>query len=163
MAENNTGPCSRSIYLITYSQANIDIVPTSVSFKDVILEAFEKNGKARIVRWMCSKEEHKDGGFHYHMVVKLDRQKRWMTVRNFLDNTHSIKVNFSNTHANYYDAWQYATKADQTTSKAKTILILKMQQFLAQPLPLMQNVKKLKKKDNMQNAREVSMRLIYLR
>ena len=41
MVENNTGPSSISVYLITYSQANMDIVPISVSFKGVILEAFE--------------------------------------------------------------------------------------------------------------------------
>ena len=112
MTANNNVPCSRSVYMLTYSQANMELVPNSVAFKDLVLDAFKQNGKASIVRWVCSTEKHQDGGSHYHMVVKLDRQKRWLSVRNYLDTKHSVKVNFSDKHANYYDAWKYVAKAD---------------------------------------------------
>ena len=105
-------PCSRSVYMLTYSQADMVAVPSSVYFKEIVIDAFKQNGKANIVRWVCGQEKHKEGGSHYHMVVKLDRQKRWLSVRNYLDTKHSIKVNFSDKHANYYEAWKYVTKED---------------------------------------------------
>ena len=61
---------------------------------------------------MYSKEDHKDQGHHYHMAIKLDRQKRWLSVRKDLDQKFGVKVHFSDKHSNYYEAWQYVTKHD---------------------------------------------------
>ena len=61
---------------------------------------------------MYSKEDHKDQGHHYHMAIKLNRQKRWLSVRKDLDQKLGVKVHFSDKHSNYYEAWQYVTKHD---------------------------------------------------
>ena len=79
------GPCSRSVYLITYSQADIEKVESRLQSSDMVLDSFRKNGKANVLRWVSSKEDHKDQGHHYHMAIKLDRQKRWLSVRKDLD------------------------------------------------------------------------------
>ena len=59
---------------------------------------------------MCSKEDHNDQGHHYPMAIKLDRQKRWLSVRKYLDQKFGVKVHFSDKHSNY--CWQYITKHD---------------------------------------------------
>ena len=69
------GPCIRSVYLTAYSQANIEKVESRLEFSDTVLDSFRRNGKANVLRWVCSKEDHKDRGHHYHMAIKLDRKK----------------------------------------------------------------------------------------
>ena len=106
----------RSVYLITYSQADAERVPSRDSFAVIVLGSFESadfNCRSQVTQWVCSQEYHKDGGKHYHMVVKLDRTRRWLQVRNYADNKHHVKLNFSSTHANYYSAWKYVTKEDK--------------------------------------------------
>ena len=93
----------RFVYLITYSQADLDLVPTREEFSSIVLE---------VVQWACSKEEHRDGGSHYHMAVKLSARRRWLKVCNYLERRHGVKVNFSDRHCNYYSAWRYTTKED---------------------------------------------------
>ena len=36
------GPCSRSVCLITYSQANIEKVESRLQFNDMVLESFRR-------------------------------------------------------------------------------------------------------------------------
>ena len=91
-ANSENGPGSRSVYLITYGRANLQIVPRREAFAELIKEAFTVNGKAVLTRFVCSQESHEDGGAHYHMAVKLDRQKRWISVRKFLDTQHDKKI-----------------------------------------------------------------------
>ena len=64
-------------------------------------------------QWVCSQENHEDGGVHYHLAIKLQRQKRWLRVRNEIARNHGIIVNFSDGHSNYFDAWEYCTKEDE--------------------------------------------------
>ena len=64
------------------------------------------------MQWVCSREEHSAGGTHYHMAVKLSHARRWLRVRNYLDDNYGIQVNFSANHSNYYSAWKYTTKED---------------------------------------------------
>ena len=40
-------------------------------------------------------------------------------IRNYLELTHGIKVNFSGTHVNYYSAWRYTTKDDDQYIQSK--------------------------------------------
>ena len=63
---------------------------------------------------MCSQEQHRDGGIYYHMAVKLNARRRWLKIRNYLDERHGVKVNFSARYSNYYSAWQYTTKEDES-------------------------------------------------
>ena len=103
----------RQVYLITYSRASADVVPSRNAFAEKVLAAFEACGTARVMMWVCSQEFHRDGGLHYHMSVKLDKVQRWLRVRNFLANHYDVSVHFSSLHHNYYSAWKYVTKSDQ--------------------------------------------------
>jgi len=49
---------------------------------------------------------------HFHIAIKLNRQRRWLRVRNSITRDHGINVNFSDNHANYFDTWEYTTKSD---------------------------------------------------
>ena len=66
-------PCSRSVYLITYSQSDIEKAESCMQFNDMVLDSFYRNGKANILRWVCIKEEHKDQGHRYHIVLTSNR------------------------------------------------------------------------------------------
>ena len=105
----------RRVYLVTYSQANLEIVPSRESFARIVLDAFNnarQNNNSSVVYWVCSQEPHANGGVHYHMAVKLERRRRWLHVRNYIDREYGIIVNFSGCHENYYTAWAYTTKED---------------------------------------------------
>ena len=65
------------------------------------------------MHWVCSRESHGNGGFHYHMALKLDRCRRWLCSKKYLKEQHSISVHFSDLHYNYYSAWKYVTKEDE--------------------------------------------------
>ena len=75
------------VYLITYSQANLEIVPTREVFAPIILDAFDNavpESNAAEIQWVCSQESHADGGLHYQ-VVKLSGQRWWRQLRNYID------------------------------------------------------------------------------
>lgn len=105
----------RRVYLITYSQANLEIVPTREAFARIILDAFENavpESNCAVVHWVCSQEGHVHGGVHYHMAVKRSGRRRWLRVRNYIDQVYGVKVNFNDRHENYYTCWRYTTKED---------------------------------------------------
>jgi len=101
----------RQIYILTYSQANLEFFPTRQSFAEAVLYAFGES-PANILQWVCAREEHSNGGLHYHMGVKLDRSQRWLAVKEKLQEDFRISVHFSSIHSNYYSAWKYVTKSD---------------------------------------------------
>jgi len=102
----------RQVYLLTYSQANLQRFPTRKSFADAVMNSFEER-PANIMHWVCSREQHQNGGHHYHMALKLDRAQRWLSVKCTLEEDYGIVVHFSSIHYNYYSAWKYVTKADE--------------------------------------------------
>ena len=102
----------RHAYLVTYSQANLEQFPTRRSFAEAVVGSFHSSN-TRVMHWVCSRESHRDGGFHYHMALKLDRCRRWLCSKKFLKEQHSISVHFSDLHYNYYSAWKYVTKEDE--------------------------------------------------
>ena len=63
-------------------------------------------GKGRVVQWCCCREKHKNGGEHYHLALKLDRNERWLSAKEFLLKEFGISVHFSNKHHNYFSAHQ---------------------------------------------------------
>ena len=102
-------PSVRSVYLVTYSQATEEW--SRQKFADVVVQEFE-NAEARVKQWVCCEESHQDGGTHFHLAIKLDRQKRWLRVRNKIQQSEGININFSDAHTNYFDAWEYVRKED---------------------------------------------------
>lgn len=105
-------PTTRSVYLITYSQADLQKVCDKKRFADIVIEAFHKDGTAKVIQYCCVVESHEDGCPHYHMLVKLNKQKRWRCVRNYLANIYGVTVHFSDEYSNYYDGYVYVTKSD---------------------------------------------------
>ena len=105
-------PNSRSVYMITYSRADLQKVPTKESFVELILEAFHRNGTAKIIQYICCVEPHKDGAPHYHMCIKLNKQKKWKAARKYLADKKGINVNFRDTFSNYYAGYMYVSKED---------------------------------------------------
>ena len=105
----------RSVYLLTYSQADLRIFPDKESFASAVCEAVLKcdGPKAKIVQWTCCQEKHKKGGTHFHMAMKLNKIKRWLPIRQYLRQKWNVNVHFSNRHVNYYSAWLYTTKEDK--------------------------------------------------
>lgn len=101
----------RQVYLLTYSQADLTRFPSRETFSRAVLDAFSQT-PANVLYWVCAKETHEDGGYHYHLAIKLDRVQRWRNVKRHLQDRYHIVVNFSNSHANYYTAWEYVTKED---------------------------------------------------
>ena len=106
---------ARVVYLVTYSQAEKAKVGNRERFSEIVLEAFNETGSVNnfVIQWVCCEEKHKDGNTHFHMAVKLNLQRRWLSVRNFLENRYGVKVNFSDNHSSYYDAWVYCKKDDE--------------------------------------------------
>lgn len=104
----------RLVYLLTYSKVDLERFPSRESFAEVIKYSFECKG-LRLLQWVVSLEPHKDGGYHYHMALKLSKRSRWLEVKRHIQAQHSISVNFSEGEqgATYYSAFNYVTKEDK--------------------------------------------------
>ena len=59
-------------------------------------------------QWVVCLEAHADvernsmevnNRYHYHMAVKLSKRAQWLQVRNYIDQTHGIQVNFIENHS----------------------------------------------------------------
>ena len=90
------------VYLITYSRADLEKIPTRQTFAETVCEAFAKTRHATVKQWVVSHEMHSNTTdstsaniFHYHMALKLQMRARWLSVRNLLDERYGVKVNFS--------------------------------------------------------------------
>ena len=106
---------ARLVYLITYSKVDLTVVPTREAFSTLAQEAFKNVdlcSTSNVLQWACSVEPYTSGGVHHHMAIKPDSLRRWLKIRNYLELTRGIKVNFSFAHVNYYSAWRYTTKDD---------------------------------------------------
>jgi len=104
----------RRTYLITYSQADLQIFPTRRDFGQAVSEAFNSgSGKVGVHYWACSQENHNvNNGVHYHMSVKLTGPKRWSGVKRLMTDRYGVVLHFSESHDNYYSAYRYITKSD---------------------------------------------------
>jgi len=108
----------RSVYLITYSQADMTIFPTRQSFADAVIGGFDSPA-LKVEQWVCCKEQHQNKGEHYHMAIKLNKVKRWLSVKESINTKYNVVVHFSAVHPNYYSAWRYVTKNDSEYLSSK--------------------------------------------
>ena len=82
----------RQVYLITYSQADLHKFPDRNSFAQAVLRSFNSSN-TNVEHWVCCKEVHEStGGYHYHMAVKLQRCKRWLSCKRYLEENYGISV-----------------------------------------------------------------------
>ena len=98
---------SRSVYLITYSQADRKKCGSAAEFAEIVTSAFQN---CTVLQWVSSEESHAEEGFHYHLAVKFDRVKRWKRVRDQIQERYGICIHFSDNHENYYSAYSYVVK-----------------------------------------------------
>ena len=109
----------RRVYLVTYSQADVEKFPTRHSFAVAVVAAFSR-ANTKVIQWCCSLENHKKSGVHYHMCVKLDKLQRLVAgKKTFSHNLMVYQYIFSDRHANYYTAWSYVTKEDLSTEESE--------------------------------------------
>ena len=101
----------REVYLITYSQADVVKATDRAKFAELICSEFNRSDSV-VDKWVCSAEIHREGGFHYHLAIKLHKQRRWAQVRNNIKRQHGIDLDFQGWHDNYYSAYTYVTKYD---------------------------------------------------
>ena len=106
------------MYLLTYSRADWEKVPTRDVFAEMVSLAWMEMAGVKVIQWVEARELHADTGAseshsHYHMALKLEKRARWLKVRKFLDDGYGIKVNFSSNHNTYYSAYKYTTKEDR--------------------------------------------------
>ena len=104
---------------MTFSQAEFKKISCRREFTNAVLEGFSKC-KARVVEWCCLREKHKGSGEHCHLVaLKLNRNQRWLAVKEYLLDNYGISVHFSNRHHNYYSTWCYVTKCDDSFEQSE--------------------------------------------
>ena len=85
----------RRTYLVTYSTVDLELFPTTASFGNATVEAFNKGtGKFKAQYFGAALQNHKDDGKHYHVVIKVDGPKRWLSIKNILTTSYDIMVNF---------------------------------------------------------------------
>ncbi len=103
----------RLVYLVTYSQADLEKFPNRAEFAQIIANGFESKGVS-VVQWIVSLEAHQVEGYHYHVAVKLSRRMRFANVRKAIYDQHTINVNFSEGEEGdtYYSAFLYVRKHD---------------------------------------------------
>ena len=108
-----------TIYLVTYSRADLSKVPTRQIFAEIIVKAFEQLDVAKVAHWVVSQENHDDNeteqafGTHHHMAIKLTRRAQLCQVRACLEFENGIKDNFGSKHETYYSAFKYVTKDNE--------------------------------------------------
>ena len=103
----------RSVYLVTYSQADMTKFPTRETFANEVVKYFQST-KVNVLHWVCCIEEHESNGQHFHLALKLSKNKRWLPVKRKMKNNHNVVLHFSDSHVNYYTAWCYVTKSDKS-------------------------------------------------
>lgn len=103
----------RSVYLITYSQADVLKVTSREKFGEIIANEFNRNEDDTVIQWVSSAELHRIQGVHYHCAIKLKCPRRWKQVRQNLVNNYKINVDFQGFHDTYYDAFTYVVKQDK--------------------------------------------------
>ena len=118
MATNSQMPRRgvRRVYMVTYSQADLNKFPERSDFSHAVEEAFN-SGESRFktMHHATCRELHQDGQPHYHCCIKLQGPKRWNPAKKYLEREHNIEVHFSDDHDSYYSAYRYVTKEDSGT------------------------------------------------
>ena len=73
------------VYLVTYSRADLEKVPSRKSFGLMIVNAFQVVWGIEVLHWVVSQENHAAASgdqstSHYHVASKLNKRARWSGV-----------------------------------------------------------------------------------
>ena len=101
-------------YLVTYSQANLDLFPTRKSFGEAVVSAFNDGWSlTKVQHWACALEPHEEEGYHYHCSLKLTGVKKWPRAVKVLHGKYQINVDISSKGLAYVYAYRYVCKVDE--------------------------------------------------
>ena len=120
---SSRGDIRRQTYVLTYSQADLSVVPTREFFAEIWVKAF---GESAVKQWLVCKEYHKDGNPHYHMAIKLHNRTRFSEIKKSFESKYpTVKCHFLEIYTCYEDAFIYLTKSDKNyvTSEGHPYLI----------------------------------------
>lgn len=102
---------SRRVYLITYSKANMEKVPSRELFADMLTRNIETSA-VKVEYMSVCQESHKDGTQHFHAAVKLNGVKKWLPISRQVSECEGIQLNFQEDSAGYLKAYRYVCKSD---------------------------------------------------
>ena len=102
---------ARQVYLITYSQADILKVQSRKQFAAFVCEEFKSEDQI-VEHWVVSNGFHRQKGIHYHLAIKLKKQRRFNQRRQNLKKGYDIDLDFKQWYDNYYAGYTYVTKFD---------------------------------------------------
>lgn len=104
----------KHMFLVTYSQANMTRFPTRQKFAKFVVAAFNSGkGKVQVDKWAVCREEHENGGYHYHCCVKMKGGvKRWGAPRAYMAE-NGVDVDISCDHDHYVSMYRYVMKSDK--------------------------------------------------
>ena len=104
----------RRQYLVTYSQLDETIFPTRRSFGNMLEREFNRGtSSVHVSHWACCREDREAEGSHYHCALKLSGVKKWVRVKQNIQDIYGISVNFSDSHDYYLSAYRYVMKEDK--------------------------------------------------
>ena len=95
----------RSVYLVTYSQADMAKFPTRKNFANEVVKYFQST-KVKVLHWLCCNScirEHGGNMQHFHLALKISKNKRWLPVKRKMQNNHSVVIHFSLTNKSVSD------------------------------------------------------------
>ena len=95
----------RSVYLVTYSQADMAKFPTRKNFANEVVKYFQST-KVKVLHWLCCNScirEHEGNMQHFHLALKISKNKRWLPVKRKMQNNHSVVIHFSLTNKSVSD------------------------------------------------------------
>lgn len=70
--------------------------------------SFHESMTTEVVQWACSMESYRDGGYHFHLCILLNKIQRWLNVKNAIKEHFGIVVKFAG-HSGYQTAYKYVT------------------------------------------------------
>ena len=86
---------ARTVYLVTYSQGDVEKVGNRKALSDIVTGVFSQNKVFNCVEyWCCAKEKHREGDRHYHLALKLTGVYKWKQGKESVTKSHGIVVNF---------------------------------------------------------------------
>ena len=100
----------RRVYLVTYTQADLQRFPTCQVFTNSILQFFKEQDKNSPVQWACCQEPHEDGGKHYHIILRFEKPRRWLPLKRYAEKHFNIELHFSSQNLGYIAGYKYICK-----------------------------------------------------
>ena len=109
------------MYLITYSNADTKVFDRE-KFSSAIVGSVQSASTSSVMQWACCMEQHKNGSYHFHMAVLLDKAQRWIRIEQHIQQQHT-----SSDHAGYHSAYAYVMKEDVAVLKSQNHPAVKIQ------------------------------------